>query len=84
MPDLEQRIRDALDRLGERTEPGRIVEHVGRRKRHLREAEGLWFTRQRFNLGMVKAVGVRLVGPGGCLIRRACEVESGKGRLLFC
>src|SRR5919201_3800943 len=36
MPDLEQRIRDGLDRLSERPDPDRIVERVGSRKRHLR------------------------------------------------
>src|SRR5438445_166097 len=36
MPDLEQRIRDTLGRLEERPDPSRIVQEVGRRKRHLR------------------------------------------------
>ncbi len=36
MPDLEQRIKDGLDRLGERPDPARILERVGERKRHLR------------------------------------------------
>jgi hypothetical protein len=36
MPDLEQRIKDGLDHLGERPDPARILEQVGRRKRHLR------------------------------------------------
>lgn len=36
MPDLEQRIKDTLDRLGERPDPARIMERVGRRKRHFR------------------------------------------------
>jgi hypothetical protein len=36
MPDLEQRIRDALDRLGQRPDPARVLGQVGRRKRHLR------------------------------------------------
>jgi hypothetical protein len=36
MPDLEQRIKDGLDRLEERPDPARVVRQVARRKRHLR------------------------------------------------
>jgi hypothetical protein len=36
MPDLERRIKDTLDRLGEPTDPARVLGQVGRRKRHLR------------------------------------------------
>ena len=36
MPDLEQRIKDGLDRLGGRPDPARVVGEVARRKRHLR------------------------------------------------
>jgi hypothetical protein len=36
MPDLEHRIKDTLDRLGERPDPAQIVERVESRKRHLR------------------------------------------------
>ena len=36
MPDLEQRIKEDLDRLAERPDPSRILDRVGRRKRHLR------------------------------------------------
>jgi len=36
MPDLEQRIKDTLDRLGDRPDPARIMDRVGRRKRHFR------------------------------------------------
>src|SRR5438067_13165367 len=36
MPDLEGRITDTLDRLGERPDPARILEQVGKRRRHLR------------------------------------------------
>jgi hypothetical protein len=35
MPDLEQRVRDGLDRLTQRPDAGRIVGQVARRKRHL-------------------------------------------------
>jgi hypothetical protein len=36
MPDLEHRIKDTLDRLGERPDPGMVMERLGRRKRHFR------------------------------------------------
>src|SRR5690348_6491827 len=36
MPDLEQRITDTLDRLGEQPDPSRILERVARRKKHFR------------------------------------------------
>jgi len=36
MPDLEHRIKEGLDRLGERPDPARILERVSRRKRHYR------------------------------------------------
>lgn len=36
MPDLEERIRDTLDRMGERADPARVLEQVGSRRRHLR------------------------------------------------
>jgi Protein of unknown function (DUF4232) len=36
MSDLEGRIKDTLDRLGERPDPGRVLERVGKRKRHFR------------------------------------------------
>lgn len=36
MPDLEQRIREGLDRLTEWPDPGRIVRQVDRRRRHIR------------------------------------------------
>jgi hypothetical protein len=36
VPDLEQRIREGLDRLTEWPDPGRIVRQVDRRRRHIR------------------------------------------------
>src|ERR1044071_9791215 len=36
MPDLERRITDTLDRLGDRPDPARILERVARRKNHFR------------------------------------------------
>src|SRR5438046_1978952 len=36
MPDLEHRIADTLDRMAEQPDPNRILERVGRRKRHFR------------------------------------------------
>ena len=56
MPDLEQRIRDTLDGLGERPDPARILERVGKRKRHLR------VVRRVQTVALVAAV---LAGVGG-------------------
>src|SRR5690349_366909 len=36
MPDLEERIRDGLDRLNEWPDPGRIVRQVDQRRRRIR------------------------------------------------
>lgn len=36
MPDLERRITEELDRLGERPDPDRIMARVGARRRHIR------------------------------------------------
>src|SRR5437773_9554304 len=36
MPDLEHRITDTLDRLGEQPDPARILQRVARRKKHFR------------------------------------------------
>src|SRR5438093_9425428 len=36
MPDLDQLIKDGMDRLGERPDPARVLQEVGRRKRQLR------------------------------------------------
>ena len=56
MPDLEQRIAETLDHLGERPDPARILERVGRRKRHLR---------MRRRVQTVVLVLVVLAGVGG-------------------
>jgi len=58
MPDFEQRIKDGLDRLGERPDPARVVGQVARRKRHLR------LKRQ---LQTVTLIVVVLAGVGGGL-----------------
>ena len=69
MPGLEHRIKDALDRLGERPDPALILERVGRRKRHLR------FVRRVQTVTLVVAVVVG-VGGGMYVLGRAFGVGA--------